>query len=84
MTPITLLTAATSQVCQERGVPFPPEAQAEFSDPHITRVAEVFAELVLAEHAAELEQENRLMRNRLEMVDRALTEWLDKTEWVQK
>lgn len=61
MTPITLLTAATSQVCQERGVPFPPEAQAEFSDPHITRVAEVFAELVRAEQ----EKEARLMRARM-------------------
>lgn len=65
MTPITLLTAATSQVCQERGVPFPPEAKAEFSDPHITRVAEVFAGMVLAERAAELEQEARLMRARM-------------------
>lgn len=84
MTPIAILIAATCQVCQERGVKLPNEAMSQFNDPHIIRVSEVFAELVRAEHTAELEQENRLMRNRLEMVDKALTEWLDKTEWVQK
>lgn len=54
MTPIALLIAATCQVCQERGVKLPNEAMSQFNDPHIIRVSEVFAELVLSTRSVEV------------------------------
>ena len=84
MSAIELLMRATRRVCEEAGEPWPDDADAEFNDPDVARLADKFAELVLSEHAAELVREAQLMRNRMEMVDKALTEWLDKTEWVQK
>lgn len=84
MTPIHLFITATRQVCEENGTPLPSDAEYEFNDPDVTRVADVFAEMVLTERASELEQENRLLRNRVETLDRALTAWIDKTDWVQK
>lgn len=84
MSAVDLLKQATRRVCEERGDPWPDDADAEFDDPSVARFADVIAELVLAEHTAELEREAALMRARMERLEAALDEWASKTDWAQK
>ena len=50
-----MLKQAVRQVCEEAGEPWEELDEDDFDDTHIVKTAEVFAKLVLAEHAAELD-----------------------------
>lgn len=84
MSAVELLKQATKQACQEFGAPWPDAADEEFSNGQIARVADLFADLVVSQHTAELEREAALMRARMERLEAANQAWSDKTDWVQK
>ena len=66
-----LLKQAVRQVCEEAGEPWEEPYEEDFDDTTISKTAEVFATLVLAEHAAELDAlraENARLRAELEAV----------------
>lgn len=84
MSAAELLKKATRRVCEESGETWPDDADAEFDDPNVSRMADAFAELVLTERAAELERDATLMRNRMDMLEKALAEWINKTDWMRK
>jgi hypothetical protein len=77
MTAVDLLMQATQRVCLEEGEPWPEGSEAEFQDEHVIRMAEVFAELVLDQHAAELEREAALMRARMERLQAERAEMVE-------
>lgn len=66
MSAVNTLKQAVQQVCVEHGVEPPDNIESERLDPIVERFADIFAGLVLADGTAEVEQENRLMRARME------------------
>ena len=66
-----ILKQAVRQVCEEAGEPWEELYEDDFDDATVSKTAEVFAKLVLAEHAAELDAlraENARLRAELEAV----------------
>lgn len=51
MSAVKLLAQAIKRICEEAGEPWPEGTDAEFDDPNVVRLADVFAKLVIAEHA---------------------------------
>lgn len=66
-----MLKQAVRQVCEEAGEPWEELYEEDFDDTTVSKTAEVFATLVLAEHAAELDElkaENARLLAELEAV----------------
>lgn len=65
ITNVDLFRQATRRVCDEVGEPWPEGSDAEFDDPSVARLADVFAGLVL-ENDAELKRIEAYMREHME------------------
>ena len=78
MSAANLLLQAVRKTCEEAGESWPGHIDDEFDAPYFTRIADVFAGLVLAEHAAKLEAE-RTARQAAQIENEALKERLARS-----